>query len=32
MVADVESRLKPFAREGFLTEVLVSTAQLARRD
>jgi SAM-dependent methyltransferase len=32
MVADVESRLKPFAREGILTEVLVSTAQLARRD
>jgi SAM-dependent methyltransferase len=32
MLADVEDRLKPFAREGIVTEVLVSTAQLARRD
>jgi SAM-dependent methyltransferase len=31
MLADVEQRLAPFAREGTLTEVVVSTAQLARR-
>jgi hypothetical protein len=32
MLADVEDRLKPFAREGIVTEVLVSSARLARRD
>jgi SAM-dependent methyltransferase len=32
MLADVEGRLAPFARDGILTEVVVSTAQLARRD
>ena len=32
MLADVEQRIAPFAREGTLTEVVVSTAQIARRD
>ncbi|MBV8921554.1 class I SAM-dependent methyltransferase [Bradyrhizobium sp.] len=32
MLADVEQRLSRFAREGTLTEVVVSTAQIARRD
>lgn len=32
MLADVEQRLAPFARGGALTEVVVSTAHIARRD
>jgi predicted TPR repeat methyltransferase len=32
MRADVEGRLLPFARDGAIAEVVVSTAQLARRD
>jgi ubiquinone/menaquinone biosynthesis C-methylase UbiE len=31
MLADVEARLKPFARDDAVTEVLVSTADVARR-
>jgi SAM-dependent methyltransferase len=31
MLADVEGRLAPFARGGMITEIVVSTAQLARR-
>jgi SAM-dependent methyltransferase len=31
MLADIETRLQPFAREGVLTEVVASTAQIARR-
>lgn len=30
MLRDVQERLLPFSREGLLTEVLVSTAQVAR--
>jgi SAM-dependent methyltransferase len=30
MLSDVQQRLLPFSREGLLTEVLVSTAQVAR--
>jgi hypothetical protein len=31
MLADVEARLSPFARDGLLTERLVSAAQIVRR-
>jgi SAM-dependent methyltransferase len=31
MLRDVEQRLLPLSREGFLTEVVVSTAQVAKR-
>jgi predicted TPR repeat methyltransferase len=31
MLADIETRLLPFSRDGLLTEVVVSTAQIARR-
>jgi SAM-dependent methyltransferase len=31
MLADIEARLLPFCREGFLTETLVSAANIARR-
>lgn len=31
MLADVEARLAPFSRDGFLTETLVSVADVARR-
>jgi SAM-dependent methyltransferase len=32
MLADVEQRLSPFARDGLISEVVMSTAQIARRD
>ena len=31
MLADVEARLVPFSRDGFVTEALVSVAQIVRR-
>lgn len=31
MLRDVEARLMPFSRDGVLTEIVVSTAQIARR-
>jgi SAM-dependent methyltransferase len=30
MIADIEARLKPFSEDGVLTEIVVSTAQVAR--
>ncbi|MGA7810339.1 MAG: class I SAM-dependent methyltransferase, partial [Bradyrhizobium sp.] len=31
MLHDVEARLAPFSREGFVTEIVVATAQVVRR-
>jgi hypothetical protein len=31
MLADIEARLQPFSEDGVLTEVVASTAQIARR-
>jgi SAM-dependent methyltransferase len=31
MMTDIEARMKPFARDGVLTEIVAATAQVARR-